>query len=220
MSEKVPINAENSKKVTRWPRLLDFLRKLFAPENGKKEFPVLSSFDEQWRLKFLLVKAGIHPAGEIDFEPTMIIRSGKIDRAKSHDTRLANSAVEELKRLGLAVNYITDEDSIGRIFFSNKVGDLEKLMTARRLMDEHLMGEMYGIPLTAVNAYPDNILSEQEIPEEIRNHPLYNSLMFAPSKTHYLAEWLEFVDQIQSVAQSMPKFVKKLELQMLIDQVK
>ena len=36
----------------------------------------------------------------------------------------------------------------------------------------------------------------------------------------FFAEWLEFVDQIQSVAQSMPELVKKLELQMLIDQVK
>lgn len=152
------------------------------------DFFALNRTPEQWKLKVLFVKAGYARAGDFIIEPPYKLIGKSLIRDGMHNVKEAKELESELLSLGFKVQYITDSDSNGRIYYANSEEDLTNLIKSEK-SDFITMSRLYGIPETAIQAYPDNLLDYKQVPEEIKNNPLYETLPFLLSKNHFMEEW-------------------------------
>jgi hypothetical protein len=179
------------------------------------EYPLLNWQEAQTRFQLVLVKAGLCKVSSISIYPPFIndgtdeLKPGEIEQAKVDNT------VNELVRLGFRARSSVTDDGSALIEFANTEAELQEIEKLRQEnnYDSQTQGDIYGIPQTAIEAFPHNVFSPNEIPKEITSNPLSELLPFLPSKEHYASEWRAFITQATSAASDNPELIHTLNLQ-------
>lgn len=179
-------------------------------------FPRLNWQPAQSRFKVMCVLAGVATIGEVSVNPTYYYSQTKRNAwsAGYHDLQHAMETVDELRYLGLAVDYKNDENGVGGISFALKEKDLEEYskMYETKTYDHKQFGKFYGIPETAVKAWPNRRLRSEQTPEYISKDPLSKLIYFVLSQKNYVTEWENFTRMAKSVLESNPKLAKDFNL--------
>lgn len=180
------------------------------------KFPNINWQPDQNRFQILLVKAGFAKISSLSIYPPYkeipgqddLVADGKANMQKVMGT------VDELRYLGFAVDFHHDDQGAAQIIFANKMVDIneyEKSRLSDKLSDEN-QGQVFGIPKTAIEAYPNEVFKMNNLPPEVADNPLSELLPFLLSKNHYKEEWNEFVGQANKAAVAHPNLIKSLQL--------
>lgn len=121
-----------------------------------------------------------------------------------------------LQALGLQATYVIDPDNLklARIYYARTPDDLVEVQNifsmpsgTKAAWDK--FGEVYGFPRTAIEAFPDQLATESDLPEEIRTSRFYTQVLpFRLSKNHYQEEWTTFLKNFKMITQRYPHLVK------------
>lgn len=179
-------------------------------------FPRLNWQPAQSRFKVMCVLAGVATIGEVSVSPTYYYSQTKRNAwsAGYHDLQHAMETVDELRYLGLAVDYRNDKNGEGQISFALREADLEAYskMYETKTYDHKQFGKFYGIPETAVKAWPNKRLRHEQTPEYIEKDPLNNLIYFVLSQKNYKKEWEDFTNMANLVLASNLKLAKDFNL--------
>jgi len=182
----------------------------------REVFPKLNWQPAQSRFKVMCVLAGVATIGEVGIHPTYNYSENLKDAWPDdyHDLHHALETVDELRYLGLAVDYRNDENNVGEIAFALKEKDLLEYtkMYENKTYDNKQFGNFFGIPETAVKAWPNRRLRREQTPEYISKDPLSKLLYFVLSQKNYEVEWKNFTNMANQVLNSNVKLAKDLNL--------
>ena len=126
----------------------------------------------------------------------------------------ARQAVQELKSMELESSWYRDGDIGGRVSFAKNKVDLDLLRSVTDQTSDEKQGQIYGIPETAIKAYPD-VMPDSQLPQDITKHPLFAAIPFMPSRANFRQEWNEYVHKATQVRTVMPTLVQQLDLEHL-----
>ncbi|MDO8610947.1 MAG: hypothetical protein Q7R95_10485 [bacterium] len=185
-------------------------------ENRHKieELPKLKWQGDYARFQIVLVKAGLQRVSSLSIYPEYIDDGSEVLKGEINDQQVLET-IQELEYLGFeSTHYPTVDTSVTIDFANNKfdLSEYEKLLSLR-LLDSKTQGAIFGIPQTAIDAFPDDVISLKEIPSEILNDPLGELLPFRLSKANWTEEWETFKKQAQHAASNYPELIKALNLQ-------
>lgn len=179
-----------------------------------EKLPRLNWQGDYARFQIVLVKAGLQRVSSLSIYPEYIDDGSDELKGEVNDQQVSET-VKELEFLGFASTHYSTEDTSVTIDFANNEVDLTEYeeLLSQNLLDSQTQGAIFGIPQTAIDAFPDDIISLKEIPSEILNDPLGKLLPFRLSKEHWAEEWETFKKLARRAASSHPELLKTLNLQ-------
>ncbi len=177
-------------------------------------------FSEQRKLQILFILAGLKKGDDFNLQ-------AMTDNLFEQDTREKEVKNIEQVLIELGLKLKTENSTIPQfpdvknytINFALDQQNLEELIALQHRHPryspewEQAYGTFYGFPKTAIDAYPDNGLRGDELPDYIKQHPYRTLLPFVTSKDNVESEWKGFVTQVETAKIKQPQIISKLGLQ-------